>query len=275
MPRPTIEDRAYLAPAKCVISGAGDGPIINTGADYQDNRGRIYVSVPAIAHLLRDLGWVDPDEAKKRGTLIDDLKQEVDTQAERLAKLEPLAEAVQGIVEPEVVEKETVRTVIREPSPEDIRTFIEENPNSSLVQNLQRPDPGSIEEWRKLYGAKGPRSVAQRKADEQKRNRDIAHAQRAVDATSGPSEAKKDDTPEAPPSVVTLHGQDVDLDDLLDGRVKDVVSFIEGHPTEFQLSVLEREVWRNQKDGKEPRVTLVKAINDNVNIDLSEESDDE
>ena len=103
-----------------------------------------------------------------------------------------------------------------------------------------------------------------------------ARAQRQIERTKAAEGSVEDSEPEgehdadAPPKVVSLHGQDVNLDDLLDGTVKDITSFIEGHPVEFQLQVLARERYRADESGKSPRKTIVDAVNSNI-----EESNDE
>ena len=53
MTRRKIVERATIAPGKCVLTGSGDGPLVDTNVDYQDYRGRIYVSIKGMAEYMR------------------------------------------------------------------------------------------------------------------------------------------------------------------------------------------------------------------------------
>jgi len=265
MPRPFIEDRATRAPAKCVISGAGDGPIINTGRRYGEEhpRGTIYVSVGAIAHLLHDLGWADPKKTVELTEGAKTAKAELAEAEKGLGKLTALRDAVAGLVETPTPEVQFVEKIVqRDPTPEEVKTFISENPNHPVVAKLQRPEKGSREEWEKLYGKKGPQTDAQKQKTKNEEDRAASKARHAVARadTQVDSEPEGENDPKAPMKVVQLHGQDVDLDELLSGTVKQVTAVMDGQPTEFQQAVAMREVYLRSQEDKQPRSTLMSAI---------------
>lgn len=277
MPKPTVEDRARSAPAKCVISGSGDGPIINTGRQFQDGppKGTIYVAPRSISRALDEIGWLAPKSADALKERVEAAEQELAEQTEELESLRPIAEALRGLemFEREVEVKEVERVVVRDPEPDEIRAFVEENPDHPLVQHLAKPERGSLEEWQKLYGPKGPRSRAQQRADEAAEQRKATKAQSEVDrSTVNPNvEAKHDEeSPDAPQRYVSLHGQKVDLDEVLEGTVKEVEAYAEGHPAEFRRALLARE--RHGKD----RVTLTESLESGLDgADGEPDEDDE
>jgi len=243
---------------------------LEAGLDYQDRRGRIYVSVKGMAEFMREVGWDDPDTVSRLRSTVAQQDQELAALTERVAKLEALEKAVKDLVEPEVVTKVDRRVELRPPTPEEIEGWLEMNPDHPLIKERRAPVQGSIEEWRRLYGKTGPKTKAQKEAEETERRRAVAKAQRKIDQLTGTTAPEPDAEPDgehdvaAPPRDVELHGSVVNLDDLLDNRVKDVIAFIDGQPTEFQLSVLARESYRAQQAGKDARKMVVDAVNSNI-----------
>lgn len=264
MPTPQLVERPQRQPGVCAISGTSKGPMIDTGRDYQDSRGRIYVSVQAQTEFLRELDWLGPDEVKPLRERAEKAEAELAEARERLSALEDLEAAAQKLVEPRIEEKVVTQEVTRAPTDEEIDRFIKANPSHPALSPYYQPPAGSYEEWTALYGTKGPRTREQQAADEAEERRKVERAQRAIAADGTvileDPEEKGEHDENSPPSTVTLNGTDVDLDELLGNPVKDIVAYCEGHPVEFQRAVVAREAWLRSAEGKQPRKTLVDGL---------------
>ena len=92
-----IVERAEMPPAKCAVTGDIDGPFIDTGAWCPNVDPYIYLHVPYVEQLAREvLGMVSQDE-------VEELRKKV---AELTAKVEKLGEYGEALAKIEELEQE-------------------------------------------------------------------------------------------------------------------------------------------------------------------------
>lgn len=87
---PRIVQRATMPPAKCVISGDIDGPFIDTGVRCDQVAPYIYLHVPVVEWLARELCEMVPKAE------VDAIREAFEGQTERIAELEKFVEAHQA-----------------------------------------------------------------------------------------------------------------------------------------------------------------------------------
>lgn len=251
MPELRIIQHAQAAPGVCALSGDNEGPFIDTGRNVRQLGGRVYISLKHLGPLLRSAGWRTEEDTR-------DLREEVASLAEDVQRLTEVARSHDRLVEaiapfaptPAPVERQVVRTEVRDPSDEDIARWVREHP--ALLKQLQPAEKGSSEEWNALY-----RKPA-READPV-----------TVEPEAPPtSDGGADGDPAGPPSKVEVLGTTVDLDEVLSLSVDDVLDYAEGHLA-LAAPLLEREEFLRARQGKEPRKTLVRGL---LEIDAEQES---
>lgn len=245
---PSIVEHAQAAPGVCFISGDNEGPFIDTGRTVR-RVGRIYLSLKHLGPLLRSHGWLTTEDTEELRHEIDRLKGTIQGLSVTAEKHANLVEAISPFApQPEAVEVERVVERFREPTQADIADYVARNPH--VLRSLKTKEPGSVEEWNELY-----------RPDKHK-----------TDTTAAVADVEQEETPpissdsvgDAPASVIEIHGQEVNLDEVLDNNVNDIADFLDGIPVEAQRALLEREVWRAEARGDKPRKTIIRLVDQEV-----------
>lgn len=91
--KPKIVETAERVPARCIVTSEIDGPFIDTGTYAGEMDPYIYLSVPYITEVARDLLGMVP---KKE---VDDLREQVNAMKVKLEKMEKVEDAVKVIQE--------------------------------------------------------------------------------------------------------------------------------------------------------------------------------
>lgn len=244
-----IVQSARLRPGKCAITGDVEGPFIDTETQIP-RWGRVYLSVRGLQDSLRELGFLTPEETEVLRDDNDRLQEEVrrltEVEEHYSTLLDAVSEHVQ--VEPEIREVEVTKT--RAPSDEEVEEWIsKKGADHPAVKNAKRLEAGSPEEWSELYGPIPPGHPDFRKSriGEPKTVEDKAQEQKDLNLV-----------PEA--NVVTVHDQEVDLNEVLDQNVGNVLAWAEGHDDSVKESLVEAEYTLADREGREPRKGVVEGL---------------
>mgnify|MGYP001573556033 CR=1 FL=1 len=89
-----IVEKATQPPAKCIVTSDIDGPFIDTGAWAGEVDPYIYLHVPLVEQMARDLlGMVPEEEVASLREAVEHLSDIVEDQRKRLEAYEVLEEA--------------------------------------------------------------------------------------------------------------------------------------------------------------------------------------
>lgn len=229
MAKPKVVPTAARRPGRCAISKETQGPFLDTGKDIP-RFGRVYLSFRWLEPMLRNnehLNFIPETEVEELREQVREAKEREAAAEERAEDFDALIEAVTPYLpesETEVQEVEVVRH--RKPTDEEIQHWIQQNGGDHpAVRRARRPEPGSTEEWYALYGGKAPTQPAP-----------------TVSPPPSTEVSEEEPTEEAGPSkTFEVHGQDVDLDEVLSLNVKDIGNFAADKSEEFQAALVRRE----------------------------------
>lgn len=270
MPEMRVVDKPKTAPGRCLVSSDARGPMLDTGRDVR-RYGRVYIALDALRRPLEANGWLNPENAQK----LRDSEKAAREKAELLQDraddyedlLQRLADAVGDFLpqpEPEVVTK--TREIPRNPTEGEIEDWLERHPDHPMLKRRRPLEPGSQEEHSRLYGSPYDRRRQDHSRNLARKRAENTKAQQAVDPTieqdHGPSEEQKH---------VELHGQNVNVDELLSEKVSTIVSFCNGQPQEFREAVVNRELELADKASRKAR----KGVVEGLGFEFVEDDDDE
>lgn len=263
-----ILERPRMSPMTCIVTGDGRGPVVDLGRDIR-GYGRVYVKVSALRYLLEQHGWLSPEHAEELRAELVEQREVAKKTLERADAYDDLTlrlfEAAQDhIPQPEPEVRVETREVTRDPTDEEITAYLARNPNHPAIT---RPaTPGSSEEYHRLYG--DPYSNRRKKHREQiaEKRAELADVETSADPDISQDHGQPDDA-----VTVELHGQKVNLDDLLAGTVREVIDYCEGQPDWFLDEVADHELTLAAKAGRNPRKGLIEGLG----FELTGEDDDD
>lgn len=270
MPEMRITDKPKTAPARCLVSSDGRGPMLDTGRDIR-RYGRVYIALDALRRPLEANGWLNPEhaeelrnEAAKARQEAEQVKEYADAYHDLISRLSDAVSDLFSEPEPQVVTK--TREVTRAPTHEEIEDWLDSNPDHPILRRRRPLEPGSQEEHSKLYGS----PIDRRKQDHQKnlarKRAETKKTQQSTDPTieqdHGPSEEQKH---------LDLHSQSVNVDELLSEKVNTIVAFCDGQPQEFREGVVNRELELADQAGRKAR----KGVIEGLGFEFVEDDDDD
>lgn len=236
MSAPQIVQSAQAAPGTCILSGDNEGPFIDTGRTIR-RHGRVYLSLKHLGPLLRANGWLTTEEAADLHVEARNEARKARELSERVRKLDDLIEAIKPFVPaPEPVTNTVVQREPRDITDSDVQDFLERNP--TFIEQYRPAPKGSTAEWNKLYRNKPASKAAPAPVEDPESP--------AGDASGG----------EEPAATFEVHGQEVNLDDVLSHKVAEITDFAEGHEG-LAHALAVREEWRAKQAGREPRKTVL------------------
>lgn len=259
MPEMHIVDKPKAAPGRCLVSSDGRGPMLDTGKDIR-RYGRVYLALDALRRPLEASGWLNPEHAEelrnseaKARREADQVKEYADAYHDLVSRL---AEAVGDLLpapEPEAV-TETVETT-RAPTEDEIEEWLDNHPDHRLLRRRRPLEPGSQEEHSRLYGSPidrrkqdHSRNLARKRAEDKKTQQS---ADPTIEQNHGPVQEQKH---------IDLHGQTVNVDELLSEKVSTITSFCEGQPQEFREAVVNRELELADEAGRKARKGVIEGL---------------
>lgn len=265
-----VVETAKLRPGKCAITGDTKGPFIDTKVKI-NRYGTLYLSLRGLETILRDHGYLSPEETESLREDNDRLQEEV----RRLSEVESdhlqLVDAVREYIEPEVREVTVTNEVLRAPNDEEIEEWIANKGADSLaVQRAKRVEKGSPEEWRALYGDVPPGHPDFRKAPH------AGSEQTVTDVAEGTTLDLTTDT-----NIVVVHDQEVDLNSVLDQNVGDVLAWAEGHDESVKEALVQAEFDLAESKGRDPRKGVIEGLgyelpeDDEVEVEVDSEDEEE
>jgi hypothetical protein len=198
---------AALAPGVCALSGDFNGPFIDTGTSVP-GRGRIYLSVKALGPLMREAGWVPRSEVDVELTLNDEVEARLAAGEQASKRLDALAAAIAPFIPPpEPVVKQVAVVRDKQVQAENERLTAE---IARLRQQVSIVDAPEV-------AAPAPESEG-----------------------STPVEAGA-----AAPSVITVHGSEINLTDLLSETTQTIREVVKGWPDDAIEAVVLAEMDRD------------------------------
>lgn len=257
-----VGDNPRYPPGRCAVSGL-TGELIDLGMWGREvhPRQHLYVSVKALSAALKDAGWVQRSEVEKVLEEAEELGKEVERLWTVEEKYTTLVGAVKEHIEPEVVVKEVHKVTTLKPTDEDIEEWALRNPDHPILRQHRPPEPGSVEKYRQVYGRTeeqvAPSDKRRRVTEEKMQERGMMG--KAI-KKKGKKKVEREEIKGGPPNTYTIHGQIVNIDELLVGNVDDIVKFVEGHEGGFVQAVIDREVFVREKLGEKVRVTLIDKL---------------
>lgn len=256
-----VGDKPKFSPGRCLVSGIGR-ELIDLGKRAKDvgPRHELYVSVEALKDALEDAGYVRWADVEERVKSAEEQLDDVVELREKAELYDRLVGELKEHIEPDVVEREVVREVVREVSDEDVKRYLARNPDA--MRSIKGLEPGSDEKYFQVYGPSVGAGIStgdeRRRAAEEKAKRSAAGERKVSRQEDAGGEEGSEDT--GPPSVFSVHGQNVNIDQLLTNAVGDIVKYLEGHSGEFKKAVAEREVYLRRSQGDKPRSTLLAQL---------------
>lgn len=262
-----VVETAKFRPGKCAITGDTTGPFIDTKVKIP-RYGTLYLSLTGLQTILRDHGYLSPEETEALREDNDRLQEEV----RRLTEVEDshteLVDAVRPYIETEVEEVTVTNEVLRAPNDEEIEEWIRtKGADHPAIQKAKRVEKGSPEEWSALYGDTPPGHPDFRKAP---------HAGVEQTVTTVAEGTTLDLTTDT--NVITVHDQEVDLNTVLDQNVGDVVAWAEGHDDSVKEALVQAELDLAEQKGREPRKGVIEGLGFEMpesDVDEDDESEDE
>ena len=210
---PTIVKTAALAPGTCFLSGDFNGPFIDTGKSIP-GRGRIYIGLKALVPLLRDLGYVKSDDVQAQLDMIAELEAEVDRKDTDAARYREIVAALAPHLPAPTAERVEVGIVLDPKLEAQVRTLeakvaeLRKQLQDRPKQPVSPPSPGSA-------GGEAP-------------------APRP--------------TVSMPDPEVIVHGQSVQVPELLKLNAPDIIDMVEDWPFEaLQTIAVYERAGRNRK----------------------------
>lgn len=275
MPEMRIIDKPKTAPARCLVSSDGRGPMLDTGRDIR-RYGRVYIALDALRRPLEANGWLNPEHAEELRNEAAKARQEAEQVREYADAyhdlINRLNDAVMDLLpqpEPQTVTK--TQEVVRKPTEDEIEKWLENNPDHPILRRRRPLEPGSQEEHSKLYGS----PIDRRKQDHQqnlaRKRAETKKGQQSTDPT-----IEQDHGPPEEQKHLDLHGQNVNIDELLSQKVSTVVAFCDGQPQEFREGVVNRELELADQAGRKARKGVIEGLGfEFVGDDNDDENDDD
>lgn len=251
MAKVKVVETAARRPGRCAISKETQGPFIDTGNDIP-RFGRVYLSLKWLEPLLRNNGVKnfipesDVDELREENKELTEENRELQEAKDSFDQLVSAVSEYLPTPEPEVREVPVVQ--YKSPTDEEIEDWIErKGGNHPSVIKARPAEPGSTEEWFALYGRSGPQKLPQ-----------------SVEIETEPDSDKglvtSDATGEGPAQIVTLHDQDINLDEVLSLKVGDVLSYTEGKEDEFKAALVRREFFLANRNSRNVRKGILEPL---------------
>lgn len=259
MPEMHIIDKPKAAPGRCLVSSDGRGPMLDTGKDIR-RYGRVYLALDALRRPLEANGWLNPEHAEELRNSEKAAREKAELLQDRADDyedlLQRLADAVGDLLpkaEPQVVTK--TEEITRPPTHEEIEDWLDKNPDHPILRRRRPLEPGSQEEHSKLYGSPidrrkqdHSRNLARKRAEDTKAKQS---ADPTIEQNHGPVQEQKH---------VDLHGQTVNVDELLSEKVSTVIAFCDGQPQEFREAVVNRELELADEAGRKARKGVIEGL---------------
>lgn len=282
MPEAKIVQTAQHRPGGDFLTGEDRGPFLDTGLSVGRGKARyghhIYLSLKHLAPVLRDEGWLTPEDVEDLVERLEALQEQVDELQPKVIAYQNLVETLQEHVEPRVEVREKVVAKQRAPTDEEIEQFI--SANRSRLLNRIETVAGSEDHYRLVYAGHGylsgertprvtPTTVKSEPAGPEPVNKADPDDNRLLTTAEHDAAYPAND-----PSVYELQGQAVRLDEVLKGNTKEILAFAEGHPDDFHEALVTREYELGELKGRpHPRKGVIEGLG--YEFEAEDESDEE
>lgn len=263
MPQAKIVQTAQRRPGGDFLTGDSRGPFLDTGVDLGHGKGRygnrIYLSLKHLAPILREEGWLTVEDVEDAVEELGQLRVEVERLREIKLSYDALVGELARHVEPRVVERPLTKEVTRPPTEEELTAHVLQHRRDLLkIQDL-----GSDARYAAVYkghGYLGGEKVGKPPRDASKVVEGTTEDQ-VPDVRAPSAEDEDTDTPGISSATFELQGQQVSLDEVLAGNVKEVINYAAGHPDEFKEALVMREYELGDLKGKPyPRKGVIEGL---------------